>query len=99
MILFQLSIVTSQGGASGSGSGVGVKPMDKRVHKFITLKITSSILDATPIMFGTIKEGIVELMDKQLRTLREEISTRQKGAQTPSFQECKACEAPKLFGG
>ena len=49
-------VVSTQGG--GSGSGFGAKLIDERIREFITSKITHDILHVTPVMFGTIKEGI-----------------------------------------
>lgn len=41
--------------------------------------------------FGTIKEGIIELLNEWLRDLRAEIVAGQIRAQTLSFPEFKAC--------
>ena len=51
-------------------------------------------MDATLVMFGTIKEGIMKLMDERLKAFRVEIVVGQLGAQTPSFREFKACGTP-----
>ena len=56
-------MVTTRGGACGSGFGFGAEPIDKRLHEFITLDITHGIIEATVVIFGTIKEGIMELLD------------------------------------
>ena len=49
------------------------------------------------MLFGTIKDGILELMDEWLRTFRDDIVARQIGARTPSFREFKDCGAPNFF--
>lgn len=51
---------------SGPGSGIDVEPIYERIHKFITLEIIHSIWDATRVMFSTIKEEIMELLDERL---------------------------------
>ena len=62
--VFQLSMVPTQRGASGSGSGTGVEPIDARFCEFITSEMTYSIMEATPMIFGTVKERIMELLDE-----------------------------------
>lgn len=91
-------MVTTRGGASGSSSNAGAKPMDERLHGFITSEITHGIMEATPMIFSTIKEGIMELPDERLRALRVEIDAVQIGARTPSFQEFMTCGASEFFG-
>ena len=44
---------------SGSGSGFGEDPIDERLHDLITVEVTRCICDATPMIFGTIKEVIM----------------------------------------
>ena len=61
----------------GSGSGSGSEPVDERLHEFIAFEITRGILDATPVIFGSIKEGIVELMEDRLRAFRSDMATIQ----------------------
>ena len=60
--------MSTRGGGFGSGSSVasGVDPIDKRIHEFVLFKITRGILDATHVMFGTIKEGIMKLLDEHI---------------------------------
>ena len=62
------------GFGSGFGSGSCVEPIDERVCKFIMFEITRGILDATPVMFGTINEGIIELLVGLLGAFRVEIA-------------------------
>ena len=40
---------------SGSGSGDVIEPIDERLHELIAAKVTRGILDATPVIFGTVK--------------------------------------------
>ena len=75
-------MITRGGSSSGSrsGSGFGIESIDKCLHEFISAEVTRGILDATHVMFGTIKEGILELMDERLRTFQVEIVVGQIGA-------------------
>ena len=59
MFVFQLSMVSTRGRASGSGFGAGVEPIDERLREFISSEITYDIMEATLVIFGTIKEGIM----------------------------------------
>lgn len=59
--------------SSGLGSGSGVELIDERIRKLITSKVTRSNLDETSTMFGTIKKGIMELLDDRLRDFHVEI--------------------------
>ena len=74
MLYFQLRMVmTMRGGSvsrsgSGLGSGLGVEPIDERLCKLIATEVTRDILDATPLIFGTIKEGIMEIMEERLHS-------------------------------
>nr|KAJ0187838.1 hypothetical protein LSAT_V11C900459490 [Lactuca sativa] len=52
MLYFQLRMVMSTRGGSGSGSGSSAKPIDERLHKFIATEFTRGSLDATPMIFG-----------------------------------------------
>ena len=86
-------------GGSGSGSSSGTEPINERICELILVEVTCGILDATSMLFGTIKEGIMELMDERLRKFRVEIATGQIGARAPSFGEFKAYGAPEFVGG
>ena len=50
------------------------------------------------MMFVTIKEGIMELMDEWLKAFRAKIVAGQLGARTPTFWEFKAYGVLELFG-
>ena len=58
------------GSGSGSSSGMGTKLINEGLQEFITSKITRGILDATPMMFGLIKEVIIELVEDCLRIFK-----------------------------
>ena len=50
------------------GSGSSVEPVDERLRELIATEVTPDILDATPVIFGTIKEGILDLMEERPRS-------------------------------
>ena len=89
---------SGSGSVSGAGSGDTADVIDKRLRELIAVEVTRGILDATPVIFRTVKEGIMDLMEERLRLFRAEIAVGQIGARTPSFREFKACGAPKFFG-
>ena len=89
---------SGSGSASGAGSGDTPDMIDERLCELIAVEVTRGIPDATPIIFGMIKEGMMEIMEERLKAFRVEITAGQVGAQTPSFREFKACGAPKFFG-
>lgn len=90
-------VVTTRGSGSGCSSSTDVGPIDESIPKFITSEIACDILDATPVMFGMIKEEIMELMDERLRTFREENEAGQLAAWTLTFRGFKACRASECF--
>ena len=53
------------GVGDGSGSGFGTGHIYNQMREFISLEITRSILEQTHVMFGTTKEGIMEILDEQ----------------------------------
>ena len=46
------------GSCSGFGLGFGVESTNERIREFVSSEIVCGILNATLVMFGTIKEGI-----------------------------------------
>ena len=80
-MIFQFSMVVTRFGAGGSGSGSGSEngsgdttdSIDERLCELIAAEVTKGILDATPVIFGAVKEGIMEIMEKRLRSFRTEI--------------------------
>ena len=83
--LFTMVLGTHGGGSgsrssSGSGSGFGDEPINESTREFVTSKIDRGSLDVTLGMFGTIKEGIMELLDEWLGAFHAEIAVGQIGA-------------------
>lgn len=75
-----------------------MEPINERLCELIVAEVTHGILDGIHVMFGTIKEGIMKLVDECLRAFLAEIVVGQIGALPPSFQKFKACGASELFG-
>ena len=71
--------------------------MDKQTRKFISSEITRNILDQTPVIFGTIKEGILEILDERLSAFRTEMAAMIE-SRTLTFREFIACGAPDYQG-
>ena len=63
-------------GYSGSRSGLdtGFEPIDKSLREFISSEITRSILNVTQMLFGSINEAIMELMEDTLWIFRDDIA-------------------------
>ena len=66
------------------------------MREFISSEITYSILKQTLLIFGTIKEGIMEVLEECLGSFRSEIVAITV-AHTFTFCEFQACRAPKFF--
>ena len=60
----------------------------------IASEINKGILEETPVMLGSIKEGIIELMDDRLRIFRANLATSQHGAHTLYFKDFTGWGAP-----
>ena len=86
------------GSGSGSGSGAGSEPVDDGLREFIASEITRGILEATPVIFGSIKEGILKLMEERLRAFRRDMASGQSGTHTLSFKDFRGCCAPDFHG-
>ena len=52
----------------GLGFSYGSDPLDEQMREFILLEITHGILERTPMIIGTIKEGITEILYERLGT-------------------------------
>ena len=61
------------------------------MQELITVGVTHGILDSTPVMFNTITEGIIELIEEKLMVFRAYIGAHHFGAWTLSFWNFKAC--------
>ena len=99
VVMFQNGDDTLGEGALGSGSssGMGFEPIDDGLREFITYEITRGILDVTPVMFGSIKEGIMELMEDRLQIFRVDMDASQSGARTLPFKDLRERGAPDFF--
>ena len=64
-LLFSMEMRT-HGGGSGSGLGAGTKPIDERMREFLSSEIGCDILEQTPVIFGLVEEGIMEILDERL---------------------------------
>ena len=58
---------------SGFDSGAGIELINTRMQEFISSEITRGILEWTPVVFGSVKEGILELLDGHLGAFRAEV--------------------------
>ena len=76
----------SAGAGEGSGSGSGAERMDEQTREFLSSEITRIILEQTPVIFSSIKEGILELMDERLSTFRVKVAAMM-GSCTLTFRE------------
>ena len=56
---------------------MGSEPVDEGLREFIASEITKGILESTPIIFGSIKEGIIDLMEGRLRAFRSDMASGQ----------------------
>lgn len=56
------------GSGPGSGSDNDTEPIDERLCKSIAAVVTRGILNATPVIFGTIKEGMMEIVEERLKS-------------------------------
>ena len=86
------------GSGEGSGSGSGSEPVDEGLREFIASEITRGIHESTPIIFGSIKEWIIELMEDRLRAFRSDLATSQSGSHTLSFKDFRGSGAPDFHG-
>lgn len=88
------------GGSSareGSGSGSGAEQLEERMRELISAKVTRNILAKTPVIFGTVKEGILEILDERLGAFRTKMMALL-GARTLTFREFRAYGAPNYHG-
>ena len=100
MVCFSMVMTRQGAGGSifGSGFGTGSDPFDDGLREFIASEITRGILDATLMIFGSIKEGIIELTEVRLRDFRSDMAHSQSGTRTLSFKDFRGCGAPDFFG-
>lgn len=81
------------GSRSGSGSSSGTEHIYEGLREFIASDIMHGILDVSFVMFGTIKEGIVEMIEECFRAYGVEIFVGHYGAHTLSFKDIRGCRA------
>ena len=75
MVVLRSRPASDNGGAGeGSGSGSGDERIHEKTREFLSSEITRIILEQTPVIFGSINEGILELMDERLGTFRAEVA-------------------------
>ena len=67
------------------------------MREFVSAEVTWTILDQTPVIFGTVKEGILESLDERLGAFRTEMMALL-GVRTLTFRDFKACGAPYYHG-
>ena len=71
----------------------GTKPIDAGSREFISSEITRGVKDWTLVVFGSAKEGILEILDSHLGAFRADVVLGKLGA----LLETKACESLESF--
>lgn len=84
MVTLQERPVGRSGAGEGSGSGSGAEQFEERMRELISTEVTRSIIDQTPMIFVTVKEGILEILDERLGAFHTEIMALM-GARTMKF--------------
>ena len=97
MVTLRERPVGGSGAGEGSGSGSGAEQLEERMRELISAEVTRNILDHTPLIFGTVKEVILEILDERLGAYRTEMMALM-GARTLTFRESRACRAPDYHG-
>ena len=72
--------------------------MDDGLREFITSEITRGILHATLVIFESIKEGIIKLMEDRLRAFKRDLASGQAGTRTLSFKDFRGSGALDFHG-
>ena len=80
MVMLRELPVSSSGVEEGSGSGFRAGQLDDQMRDFISAEIMRNIIDQTPVIFGSVREAIVELMDSHLEAFKAGIVSGQVGA-------------------
>ena len=89
--------VGTSGAGEGSGLGSGTEQLDDQKREFISSEITCCILDQTPVIFGTVKEDILNILDERLSSFCSEMVALV-GVCSLTFKEFGECGAPDYFG-
>ena len=90
-------VATRGGSGSSSSLGFGSRQLDQQMREFISSMINRNILEHTPVIFGTIKEGIMEVLEERLGSIHFEMVALV-GARTLTFRDFRPCGAPEFFG-
>ena len=67
------------------------------MRELIATEVMSGILDATLVLFGTVKEGMMEIMEERVRAFRAEIAAGQIWGGSPLFREFEASVMSEFF--
>ena len=86
MVMLRERPAGGSGAGEGSGLGSGAEQLEERMRELISAEVAHSMLDQTPVIFGTIKEGILELLDERLSAFRTEVAAMM-GSRTLTFRE------------
>ena len=80
-VVFGMMLSTQEWGLGyGSSSGTGADLINAWMREFISSEVTRNNLEWTPVVLGSVKEGILELLDDHLGALRSEIVVGKLGA-------------------
>ena len=89
--------VGTSGAGEGSGLGSGTEQLDDQKREFISSEITCCILDQTPVIFGTVMEGIMENLDERLSSFHSEMVALG-GVRSLNFREFRESGVPYYHG-
>ena len=92
MVTLREILVGGSGAGERSGSCSGTEQLEERMREFVSVEITRGILYLTPMIFGTVKEGILEILDERLGAFHAEMMALI-GVRTLTFWEFRACGA------
>lgn len=84
MVCFSMVMRRHEAGGLGFGFGTSSESIDDGMQEFISSEITRGIIDANSMIFGSIKEGIMELMEDRLKAFKSDMATSLSGAHTLS---------------
>ena len=75
-----------EGSCFGSSSGAGTEPTSEHMREFISSEITRGVLVKYHVVFGSVTEGFLDILDERLGTLYAEFMVIG-GSLTLSFYE------------
>ena len=76
------------------GSGAGTEPVERRIWEFIWLEITCDILEWIPVIFCSVEEGNLEILDGHLSVFQDKIVAGKSG----DHLDPRACGSVESFG-